>query len=75
MSPGPTAIGNEVVKGFNPAHDVIEFSVALLSNYFAVMGATKQVGSDTVIKVDTNESVTLTNVVASTLSSNNFHFS
>jgi uncharacterized protein (TIGR03118 family) len=75
VSPSPTAIGNEVVKGFKPAHDVIDFSVSLLSNYMAVVGATTQVGSNTVIKVDTNESVTLTNVVASTLSSSNFHFS
>jgi len=75
VSPSPAAIGNETVNGFNPAHDVIDFNVALLANYMAVMGATTQVGLDTVIQVDTNESVTLTNVIASTLSSNNFHFS
>jgi hypothetical protein len=41
----------------------------------AAMGATTQVGLDTVIKVDTNESVTLAHVNMSALSSNNFHFS
>jgi len=75
VSPSPATIGNETVNDFNPAHDVIGFNEALLANYMAVMGATTQVGSDTVIKIDTNESVTLTNVIASTLSSNNFHFS
>lgn len=75
VSPSPTAIGNEVIKGFNPAHDVIEFGLSLFSSDAAVAGATTQVGPDTVIKVDTNESVTLTDVLASTLSSNNFHFS
>jgi RTX calcium-binding nonapeptide repeat (4 copies) len=75
VSPSPATIGNATVNGFNPAHDVIDFNVALLANYMAVMGATTQVGLDTVIQVDTNESVTLTNVIASTLSSNNFHFS
>jgi hypothetical protein len=75
VSPNPTAIGNETVNGFNPAHDVVQFSLSLFANAMAVMGATSQVGLDTVIKVDTNESVTLTNVAASTLSSNNFHFS
>ena len=75
VSPSPATIGNETVNGFNPAHDVIDFNVALLANYMAVMGATTQVGLDTLIQVATNESVTLTNVIASTLSSNNFHFS
>jgi hypothetical protein len=41
----------------------------------AVLGATSQVGSNTVIRADANDSVTLTNVTASSLGSNNFHFS
>jgi hypothetical protein len=48
---------------------------ALFANYAAVLGATTQFGSDTVIKADATDSVTLTNLTASTLSSNNFHFS
>jgi Ca2+-binding RTX toxin-like protein len=40
VSPSPATIGNETVNGFNPAHDVIGFNVALLANYMAVMGAT-----------------------------------
>ena len=51
------------------------FNHALFANYMAVFGATTQVGPDTVIKADANDSVTLTNTIASTLSSNNFHFS
>jgi hypothetical protein len=75
VSPNPATIGNETVNSFNPAHDVIDFNMALFTNYMAVMGATTQVGLDTVIKVDTNESVTLADVNKATLSSTNFHFS
>jgi Ca2+-binding RTX toxin-like protein len=66
-------LGNEVINGFG-AKDQIVFNHALLANYMAVLGATTQVGSNTVISVDANDSVTLTNVAASKLSSANFHF-
>jgi hypothetical protein len=51
------------------------FNHALLRNYMAVFDATTQVGPDTVIRADANDSVTLTNTLASSLTSNNFHFS
>lgn len=34
-SPNQTAIGNETIGGFNPAHNMIQFNVALLANYAA----------------------------------------
>ena len=71
----PASIGNNTINNFNTSKDTIVFNHALFANFAAVFGATTQVGSDTVIKHDANDSVTLTNTIASTLSSNNFHFS
>jgi hypothetical protein len=67
----PASIGNNTINNFNPSQDTIVFNDALLLNYAAVLGATKQVGPDTVIKPDANDSVTLTNTLASSLTSNN----
>jgi len=75
VSPNSATIGNETVNGFNPAHDVIDFNIALFANYAAVLGAETQVGSGTVITVDATDSVTLANVNMAALSSHNFHFS
>jgi Ca2+-binding RTX toxin-like protein len=66
--------GNETINGFT-SKDQIVFNHMLLASYMAVVGATSQVGPDTVIKVDANDSVTLTHFTASTLSPGNFHFS
>jgi uncharacterized protein (TIGR03118 family) len=71
----PQSIGNNTINDFSTSKDTIVFNHALFANYMAVLGATTQVGSDTVIKADANDSVTLTNTIASTLTSNNFHFS
>jgi Ca2+-binding RTX toxin-like protein len=67
--------GSDIIKNFNVKNDVIQFDVALFVNYAAVMKDTKQVGPDSVIQYDANNSVTLDNVTASSLSSRNFHFS
>jgi uncharacterized protein (TIGR03118 family) len=71
----PASIGNNTINNFNPSQDTIVFNHALLRNYMAVFDATTQVGPDTVIRADANDSVTLTNTLASSLTSNNFHFS
>jgi hypothetical protein len=71
----PQSIGNNTIDNFSTSKDTIVFNPALFANYLAVHGATTQVGPDTVIRADANDSVTLTNTIASTLSSNNFHFS
>jgi uncharacterized protein (TIGR03118 family) len=68
------SIGNNTINNFNPSQDTIVFNHALFVND-DVLGATTQVGPDTVIRADANDSVTLTNTIASSLSSNNFHFS
>jgi hypothetical protein len=74
-SPNPIAIGNEIVNGFQPANDVIQFNLALFTNYMAVFQDTRQVGHNTVIQIDSTDSVTLNNLTANALSANNFHFS
>ncbi|MBV8186654.1 MAG: TIGR03118 family protein [Alphaproteobacteria bacterium] len=71
----PASIGNNTVNDFNPGQDTIGFNHALFANAAAVFAATTQVGHDTVIRADANDSVTLTHTLASTLSASNFHFS
>jgi autotransporter passenger strand-loop-strand repeat protein len=71
----PTAIGNETINHFNPTQDFLQFNPALLGNYIAAFADTKQVGANTVIQIDATDSMALTNVTATALSANNFHFS
>ncbi len=66
--------GTETITNFNPQNDVIQFNVALFTNFAAVMADTTQVGANTSIKFDASNSVTLDNVAANSLSSSNFHF-
>ena len=66
--------GNDTITDFDISKDVIQFDLALFSNYMAAMASTKQVGPDTAITFDANDTLTLTNVAANSLSSNNFRF-
>ncbi|HEY2230350.1 MAG TPA: hypothetical protein VGI22_21935 [Xanthobacteraceae bacterium] len=66
--------GKANVNGFDPSQDAIQFNPALFANYIAVLGATQQSGPDTVITYDSHDSVSLSGVTASSLTSNNFHF-
>ena len=67
-------IGKDEITNFNTQNDVIQFNVALFTNFAAVMADTTQVGANTSIKFDANNSITLDNVAVSSLSSSNFHF-
>jgi Ca2+-binding RTX toxin-like protein len=67
--------GNNTITDFNTSHDVLQFNAALFANYAAAMADTKQVGANTVITYDSNDTVTLTGVTASHLTANNFKFS
>jgi Ca2+-binding RTX toxin-like protein len=64
--------GHDTITDFSAWRDVMQFSPALFANYAAVMEST-QVGADTVITFDANNTVTLANVSAP-LSSTNFRF-
>jgi hypothetical protein len=72
---GSAGAGQDTITGFQTSSDVIQFNAALFANYSAVMANTTQAGANTVIQINANNSVTLDNVAASSLSSNNFHIS
>ena len=71
--PGPLTIGNETVKNFAKG-DTLEFNHLLLRNYAAAMFNSKQVGQDTVITVDPNDTVTLHGTALSSLTASAFKF-
>jgi VCBS repeat-containing protein len=71
VNPG---FGNDIITDFEPSKDVIQFNPALFANYSAVMGSTGPDGANTVISYDANDSLTLLNVTASSLSPTNFKF-
>jgi Ca2+-binding RTX toxin-like protein len=63
--------GNDVVTDFSHT-DQIEFDGGIFQNFRAVQAATTQVGDDTVITLDANNSVTLQGVAADSLHASNF---
>jgi hypothetical protein len=67
------SLGHEVVAGFG-TNDVLLFNHILVANFAAAMTDAKQVGMDTVIATDANNSVTLQGVALSSLTSSNFRF-
>ncbi|MCA3160225.1 MAG: hypothetical protein ING31_11640, partial [Burkholderiales bacterium] len=54
--------------------DVLEFSTAMFANWAALLIKTAQVGADTVITVNTNDTVTLKDFTLSTLNQNDAKF-
>src|SRR5262249_23004139 len=73
VNPG---FGNDVITNFDLSKDVIQFNPALFANYSAVIAptSTQKVGASTVITYDANDTLTLANVTASSLSPTNFKF-
>jgi hypothetical protein len=68
------SFGQDTIVGFHTNNSVLQFNPALLVNFAAAMADAKQVGSDTVITLDSNDSVTLQGVHISNLTNMNFHF-
>ena len=66
--------GNGVIAGFNVAQNVVRLSAAMFSNFAAVEAATTSVDGSAVIHFDSNASVTLQGVAASSLQAQNFTF-
>jgi serralysin len=65
----------DFVAGPNPGpHDVIEFDHTIFANFAAVLAASAQVGNDTVIAADPQDTLTLKNMVAVNLNADDFHF-
>jgi Bacterial Ig domain/RTX calcium-binding nonapeptide repeat (4 copies) len=69
VSPSPSIMDSEIVNGFNPKNDIIEFNRALFASFTAVNA--KQVGLDTIITHDPNDTVTLHGVALSLLTPSN----
>jgi fibronectin-binding autotransporter adhesin len=60
--------------GTSSTHDTIQFAANDFGSFSAVQSATSQVGSDTVIRLDSADSITLVGVTAASLVSANFSF-
>ena len=71
VSPSPSIMDTEIVNGFNPKNDIIEFNRALFASFTAVLADAKQVGADTIITHDPNDTVTLHGVALAALTANN----
>ena len=71
----PNVMGHDEVTNFGLAKDTLQFNMTLFSNFTAAMSAASQVGANTVLTIDTNDTVTLDNVIKSSLAAGNFHFS
>jgi Bacterial Ig domain len=72
-----SSFGNDVITDFATQgghHDVIQFSSSVFNSFASVLAHAAQVGSDVVISVDANDSVTLSNVQLNKLASADFHF-
>jgi len=75
VNPSPLTLGNEVVSGFAKG-DTLEFNRQVLGSFATAMLDARQMssGTDTVITIDQNDSVTLRGVAATSLTSNSFKF-
>ena len=71
VSPSPSIMDTEIVNGFNPKNDIIEFNRALFASFTAVLADAKQVGLDTIITRDPNDTVTLHGVALAALTPSN----
>ena len=71
--------GKDTITDFTPGpnsgqHDVIAVDHSIFADFAAVMAASAQVGADTVITADANNSITLANVNVSSLHHDDFAF-
>jgi Ca2+-binding RTX toxin-like protein len=69
-----TDFDHDTIADFGSGFDVIEFDNAVFADFTAVQNAMEQVGDDTVITLDADNTITLTDVVASQLTTNDFTF-
>ena len=71
---GKTTITDFTADPTSSEHDQISFDHTTFATADAVIAASTQVGADTIITVDADHSVTLTNVNLSTLQHDAFAF-
>jgi hypothetical protein len=67
------AIGLDTINGF-AASDSFQFSKADFANFAALQAHIKQSGSNALISLDASDTITLTGVAATSLTSAQFHF-
>jgi probable HAF family extracellular repeat protein/VCBS repeat-containing protein len=65
--------GKNAITNFNPHDDVIELPKSEFANFAAVQAHAQQVGHDTVITYDAQDTITLTGVSLSSLHASDFH--
>ena len=67
-------VGKDTITNFRASNEVLQFNSSLFANYSAAMTHTSQVGANTVITIDGQDTITLQNVAKTSLTANNFHF-
>ena len=65
--------GNDTIKDFQASSNAVQLDHNVFGNFAGVMSHASQVGSDVVISVDANNSLSLHNTLLSQLTANNFH--
>ena len=68
------SFGQDTITNFNPLHDNIVLAQTMFANFSAVQSDMRQVGANTVITYDPGDTITLTNVMASSLHASDFRF-
>jgi Ca2+-binding RTX toxin-like protein len=71
----PNVMGHDSVTNFSTAKDTLNFNATLFANFAAAMADAAQVGANTVFTIDANDTVTLDNVLKTSVTASNFHFS
>ena len=66
--------GNETINNFNTTHDVIDLPASMVENFTALQADMHASGANTVITLDAQDAITITNMTIAHLTANNFHF-
>ena len=65
--------GHETINNFHPALDVIQLQQSQFGSLAAVMADIQQVGADSVLTLDANHIITITNTQHTSLTASDFH--
>jgi hypothetical protein len=69
------AVGHATITDFHPSSDTLQFTKSIFANLQAVLDATLDDGhGNTVISIDSHDSVTLNGVIKAQINANDFHF-
>ena len=68
------AAGLHAIRGFDPAHDLIQFSLAKFANFAAVKAQFTASGSDTMINLGGGSSLRVQGIVPGVLNASDFRF-